>query len=83
MTNKEKQLYVWSYIDTQLSIADYQCGLASDAIDMVKEMAKDVELASSVIEKYEELMAEIHELYENVSTLREQCELEQFAKEEA
>lgn len=83
MTNKEKQLYVWAYIYTQLSIADYQCGLASDAFYMIEEMAKDVELASSVIERYEELAAEIHELYEKVSTLREQCELEQFAKEEA
>ena len=77
MTNKEKQLYVWSYIDTQLSIVDYQCGLASDAIDMVKEMANDVELASSVIESYEELAAQIHELYEKVSTLRDYHELEE------
>ena len=77
MTNKEKQLYVWSYIDRQLSIADYQCGLASDAIDMVKEMAKDVDFASSIIESYEELTAQIHELYETVSTLRERCEKEE------
>lgn len=76
MTNKEKQLYVWSHIDTQLSIADYQCGLASDAIDMVKEMAKDVDFASSIIESYEELTAQIHELYETVSTLRKRCEEE-------
>ena len=77
MTNKEKQLYVWSYIDTQLSIADYQCGLASDAFYMIEEMAKDVEFALSVIEKYEELTAEIHELYEKVSKLREQHEMEE------
>ncbi len=77
MTNKEKQLYVWSYIDTQLSIADYQCGLASDAFYMIEEMAKDVEFASSVIEEYEELTAEIHELCEKVSKLREQHEMEE------
>lgn len=77
MTNKEKQLYVWAYIDTQLAIADYQCGLASDAFYMIEEMAKDVELAPTVIERYEELTAEIHELYEKVSTLREQCEKEE------
>lgn len=77
MTNKEKQLYVWAYIDTQLSIADYQCGLASDAFYMIKEMANDVELAPSVIESYEELAAQIHELYEKVSALRDYHELEE------
>lgn len=76
MTNKEKQ-FVWAYIATQLSIADYQCGLASDAIDMIKEMTNDVELAPSVIESYEELTAQIHELYEKASTLRDYHELEE------
>ena len=67
--DKVSRLDTLGYIAMYLSTADYWIEHVADVIDEHREKAKGDELITSVIEAYEQLTAETHELNDRVCTL--------------
>ena len=75
--DKVSRLDTLGYIAMYLSTADYWIEHVANVIDEHREKAKDDELITSVIEAYEQLTAETHELNDRVCTLMELLQKEE------